>query len=105
MLAPPSATSSRGVGSVSGTQAPASNRHLWVVEFNGSIHALAKIVVGLRTTASSRRRGRSRAGGRDRTFYLHEWFAVETLSLWWQEAKRRERLARSEDGAAPGVTP
>ena len=71
--------------SVSGKQA------LWVVEFDGALHALAKVVIGLRTSAQGK-------GKRDtlqsRTFYSHEWFAVETVGMWWVEIKRRRRYRR-----------
>ncbi|KAA0154027.1 hypothetical protein FNF27_04219 [Cafeteria roenbergensis] len=58
---------------------------LWVVEFNSAIHALAKVVIGLRTSTDNRRQLLTRR------FFLHEWFAVETISLWWLEIERRAR--------------
>jgi len=94
------APSTPKAGGARGSQTPSVRRDLWAVEFNGSIHALAKIVVGMRTARSKSRRkagsgAGSGSGSGSRSFFLHEWFAAETISLWWQEVQRRDQLARS----------
>lgn len=78
-------------GGVAAQSAVAGKAMMWVVEFDGALHSLAKVVIGLRTSTQRKRDAHTL---QTRTFYIHEWFAVETIGMWWVEMLRRRRYWR-----------